>query len=419
MLQNRIHRLVLGCFVLLLSLHAPAWGATEQYPPVKQTPIFLKAADVLPPGIIQGGNYTIDDVVQNDGFINTYQVQSLYGKFAVESTELLLMRINELQAVAHMEQIKKTDVFKDAFIAAAKGPFKTVKGLVTEPVDTVKGVASGIGSWFGDVGRSLTSDDPYQENALKTAIGYATAKRKFAYEYGVDPYTDFEPFQDSVSEIAMAAVGGGMTVKVAFGAVKNTAGWVIRGSGSADSMKKLVRDKSPKELEEINEKKLKDMGVQDPLRQEFLANPSYNPQERTLLVGALAAAKNVKDRAIFIREASRSGSTDIARFMRLRAQMLEQFTTKVAPVARLVAVDNRISFAETSDGVLVGLIPLDYVDSTSGLWEKEGRLSAAIAGMKGVKGKALWFTGTVTPAAKSALAARGWTVKDKVQDLLQ
>ncbi len=49
-----------------------------------------------------------------------------------------------------------------------------------DPADTVTGVVSGIGRWFSDIGRSVVSDDPYQENVLKTALGYAAAKRQFA-----------------------------------------------------------------------------------------------------------------------------------------------------------------------------------------------------------------------------------------------
>ena len=128
-------------------------------------------------------------------------------------------------------------------------------------METGKGVATGIGHWFSDIGRSIVSDDPHQEGTLKTAIGYAAAKRRFAYEFGVDPYSNYEPVQEALNEIALAAVGGGMTPKVAFGLIEKPIGSALRATGTFDTMKKLVRDKSPAELEDINEEKLKAMGV--------------------------------------------------------------------------------------------------------------------------------------------------------------
>ena len=82
------------------------------------------------------------------------------------------------------------------------------KSLVTSPVETTKSTAKGVGRWQGNVGRSITSDDPHQDNALKTALGHDAVKRGYAIEMGVDPYTDFEPFQKRLGEVARAATAG-------------------------------------------------------------------------------------------------------------------------------------------------------------------------------------------------------------------
>lgn len=308
--------LILVVTLVSISLSIFVMAASESssqsvmFPKLTTPPIILNASEVLPKDLLAGSNYRIEQTVKNDGFINTYKLSTNYGPLTVESTALLLMRINELNALEHMEKLKGTKVFGEALKKGAMAPLGAVKGLLTEPGDTVKGVATGIGRWFSDIGRSITSDDPNQESVLKTAIGFAGSKRKFAYEYGIDPYTDFEPVQKRLGEIASAGVAGGLTMNMAFGAIKKPAGKALKAMGTTHKMKQLVRDQSPAELEKINRNKLKSMGIPDSLSNEFLNNPYYNPLEKTLLVGHLDSMRGIRGRDIFIAAASPNLSQD-------------------------------------------------------------------------------------------------------------
>jgi hypothetical protein len=379
----------------------------------KQTPpIRLQASQYIPQKMLQGPNYWVEEGVRNDGFINTYTLQTAYGLVVTESTELLKIRSVELLAVEKLEKMRRTDVFKDAFTAAAKGPLKTVKGLFTSPVDTVTGTVKGLGHWFSDVGRSVVSDDPHQENVMKTALGFGAAKRKFAYELGVDPYSKFEPLQENLGELAWSAVGGGLTIKAAFGAIKDTPGKVVRGLGSSASMKKMVRDMSPEELEDINTEKLEKMGVTKSLIKAFLDNKAFNPQEATLLVGALEEMATVKDKDKFIAEASLAKRESVARFTRQRAQMMAGYQKNIAPVERCIDLKGALTFLQRKDGVVIGVFPLDYVASTEALWRKERNLNSAIKTLYTGRNKEIWITGTFSPAARQELEARGWKVVD-------
>ena len=349
--------------------------------------------------------------LKNDGFINTYRLTTDYGPLRVEGTSLLLERTNELKALAHMKEVEQTDTFADAVKKGATAPLKTAKSLVTDPVDTVSGVASGVGSWFEDIGNAITSDDPQQENALSAAVGYAAAKRKFAYEYGINPYTRFEPVQEKLTQMARASVVGGLTPKVAFGLINKPVGTVLKLTGTADTMKKLVRDKSPAELSEINAEKLRAMGVEDSLANEFLKNPYFDPQEETLLVGELEAMKNIKDRKNFIKMAAVAPDYKIARFLRERAQMAAIYNEKIAPVERIVTVQG-VPLLQRKDGVIVVLAPLDYVAWTNKLWLKTSKGSGTLNKLPGFSGKEVWITGALDPVARKALEIEGWRVKD-------
>lgn len=378
--------------IILLVLTWITQAGAETFPEIQSIPITLQASNVLPKEMLANPDYRIKETVQNDGFVNIYEIDTAYGPVSVESTALLMIRINEINALQRMEELKKTQVFKDAFEEAAKGPFRTDKGLVTAPVKTVTGTVTGIGHWFSDVGRAVVSSDPHQEGVMKTAIGYAAAKRRFAYEFGVDPYSGFKPLEEALNDIAWSAAAGGLTIKVAFAAIKDTPGTVVQTTGTAAGMKKLVRDNSPAELDKINKKKLQAMGVPDILLEEFLKNPNYNPQEKTFLVGALDSMKGVPGRDVFIKQASLAKQESVARFMRLRAEMMANYRAHVSPVSRIVEV-NGTALLQKKDGTIIGMFPLDYVAWTSALMQKESATSASIKKLYGNIHKELWITG--------------------------
>jgi hypothetical protein len=392
-------------------------AGAESVPEIQAIPIELQVSSILPKDVLAGLDYRIKETVLNDGFVNIYELDTTYGLVRVESTALLMIRLNEIKALHRMEELKKTQVFKDALKEAAKGPLRTAKGLVTAPVKTVTGTVTGIGRWFSDVGRAVVSSDPYQEGAVKTAIGYAAAKRNFAYEFGVDSYSSFKPLEEALNDIAWTATGGGLTVKVAFAAIKDTPGTVVQATGTAAGMKKLVRDKSPAQLDKINKKKLNAMGVPDNLLEKFLKNTHYNPQEKTLLVGALDSMKGLPGRGVFIKQASLADEESVARFMRLRAEMMAGYRAYVSPVSRVVDI-NGAALLQKKDGTIIGMFPLDYVAWTSALMKKENASSASIKKLYGNIDKELWITGKFDPVARGALQARGWKVEDDVGDKL-
>jgi hypothetical protein len=408
---TRIKKYLFAIPILLILLSGILIAAQEVlYPDLQTPPIMLKVSDELSQYLISGPNYRVKQSVINDGLINTYNLTTDYGPLKVESKALLKERINELKALQHMEKLKGTKAFKKALIEGAKAPIRTAKGLVTEPVETVSGIATGIGRWFSDVKRSVVSDDPHQESVVKTALGYSSVKRKFAYEYSIDPYTSYEPVQNRLSEISQAAFAGGISTKVAFGAIKKSAGAVLRISGTADTMRKLVRDKSPAELEDINGNKLRVMGVSNSVIQYFLKNPHYSPQETTLLVGALDSMRNVTGRDVFISAAAIAQEDSVARFMRLRSEMMASYNASVTSASKIIDI-NGTPFLITKKGAIVGLFPLDYVAWTGALFKKEKAVSEFIENARGITGKELWVTGRIDPVARRALESRGWELK--------
>jgi hypothetical protein len=378
----------------------------------QNVPIVLKASEVIPKEWLAGTNYTIKEKITNDGVINTYELETRYGPVVVESTVLLLKRIQELAALNKMEQLQGTDIFTKAAQGAATGPITAAKGLVEDPAGTVSAVGSGIGSFFSRVGSAATSDDPYQSSAAKSALGQSASKREFAYQFGVDPYSPYPPLQKTLDSIAWTATGGSLTVKAALSAIPGGAGAAVSMTGTAESLRGLIRDKTPDELQKLNSKRLSDMGIPAPLVKVFMSNYAYDPQEKTLLVGELVNMKNVKDKSVFITAACSARQESMTVYMRVMAQLMNIYNEKTKSADRFVEGDG-LPLLRKKDGTVVGIFPIDHVSWTKRFAEKEKAVSEAIMKMPQVKGKELWIAGTVDQTARKALEGRGWKVQEK------
>lgn len=377
----------------------------------------VKTADILPPEALRGSNYSVAETARNDGLINTYKVSTDFGVISVESTALLLKRLQEMRAIERLGQLKKSDVYINALKSSAVAPIETAKGLVTAPIETTEGVVTGVGRWFRDVGSSITSTDPHKENIAENALGHSKAKRQFAFEFGVDPYSPFQPLQVALDDVAWAATGGSLTVTAALSAIPGAAGTLAMTTKTAGDMKSLVRDMSPAELTRLNAQKLSAMNVPDEISQYFLNNPAFGPEEQTILVGELATLGKVSDLQLFIRKAATAMNEPTAIFNRAQAQMFAAYHARVGPVARCIQVAGVI-FLEKDDGTVVGLFPLDHMAWTPGVSQKVQSVNSALKERKNVKAREFWITGTLDAAAQDAMTAAGWKVTPRAGDRL-
>lgn len=388
-------------------LSTVAFGADLETPP-----LVLKADAFLPANLLAGNGFKVRERVENDGLVNTYELETKqYGTLKIEGTPTLFARIAEINALTKIAKIEESDAYKSAAEKGAKSPLKGAEALVEDPIGAVKGAATGIGRWMSDVGRSIISDDPNQAGVAKTALGQAAAKRAYAYEFGVDPYSSFQPLQKSLDDIAWAAAGGGLTMKVAFALIPGAVGIVVSAAGTTDSMRALVRDKSPAELDKINRGKLTAMGVPAAPADRFLANMRYSPQDKTILVGALDSLKDVKDRALYVAAAARVDDPAKAVFMRVRAQMIAEHHQRSKFARQFTEVGGTL-FIRDGSGRLHGHFPIDYLANTQALVKKLDTVEGVLAQKKGARGGELWIGGTVPPGTRGLLTSKGWTVHD-------
>lgn len=397
-------------FLLLSSsvaLSSAALATTADQQQRDSETVSVPVVEFVPKELITASSYSLQPQATIYRSYATFQLKTDSSTTEITGTTNLLARIEELQAIETLKEMKKTDVYLKALKGSSGGPLKTVKGLATEPVNTVKGAAMGLGGLLSDIGYSLVSDDPSQENVAKTMVGFGTAKRQLAFQLGVNPYSDYQPLQDQLSEVAWTSVGGGLTISVAFSAVTGVPGRAVRITSTANTGRELVRDNSPRKLGNLNHESLVSMGVEENLAEVFLSNYNYDPESETRVVTALSSMKGVQGRADLVARASTVSSTYEASQMRDWVELLAAFHAKVAPAKQIIIVSTA-PFLVAENRSVIGVFPTDYVVDTPGF---EGRMVAVgdEINSRGYKAGVFYATGKIDPPMIELLLEKGWS----------
>ena len=106
-----------------------------------EVPAVLSASKLLPPELLSGPHHRVQEQVRNDGYLNIYTIDSKFGQFTAVSTAMLRKRVQEIDALAVMEQIKGTKEYSASIKEAGLDTLAGMKNLITSPVQTEIGRA--------------------------------------------------------------------------------------------------------------------------------------------------------------------------------------------------------------------------------------------------------------------------------------
>jgi len=372
----------------------------------------LQASKVLPAELRSGAHFRVDDKVANDGYVNTYHLTSKFGPFTAVSTAMLAKRIGEINALVVMEQVKGTTEFTNAVKKSGSGVVSSAKNLVTHPVESLSGAASGLGAAFRTASASLTGPkrSDAEESRVKDMIGFTRMKRDYAYHFGVDVYSDNKVLQDRLDEITWAGYAGSMTLSAALAAVPGGAGAAVSVVTTNRFLNDLFRTTAPADLRRINGEKLKAMDVHADIAEAYLNNGVFSPREQTLLVHALDEMPGVGNRAAFIRVAIATPNRNMAFFRERQAEMYAGYHKTVVALSSFVSLGD-LAAARTGTGAVVFCVPLDYL-----VWTEPMATFITAANKviddAGAKEKQLWVTGALSAEARKAMESRGWQVHE-------
>ena len=403
---------LVGMVVFRPSLTVAQQGRYEPLP-------VLSASKILPSELLSGPNHRVQERVTSDGIVNIYRIDSKFGSFTAVSTATLRVRVQEINAMAVMDQLKGTKEFGDAVKDAAMNTMVAAKNMVFQPVKTLGEAATGVGLLFRRAGDSMfgAKRSDAEDSRFKNLIGFSNYKREYAYDLGVDVYSRNEVLQDRLNDIAWTGFAGGLTVSAAMAAVPGGAGIAMTAIGTTRLTTAIFKTTPPQDLRRMNAEKLRMMGIDPHTIETFISDSVFTPREQTLLVSALDEMKGVADRERFVQMAALTHNPDVAFFRQRQAEMYAGYHRGVSPLARFLGV-GPVAGAQTVNGALVFNIPVDYVAWTEEIAKVVTTADGLANQLPGIRDKQLWVTGTLSPRARVEMRRLNWKVYERNEALI-
>jgi hypothetical protein len=379
----------------------------------------LKASEILKPEFLKGAHYLVRDPVPTSAGMNQFTIDSDFGVFEADGNEMLLQRLNEIDAIARLGEVSRTDEFKKSLLAAAKSPLNSAKNIARDPAQAISNVPKGIMKFLGRAKETVQNvgkgggGDIGNGDRMKDAIGYSDKKRKIALEMGIDPYTTNTVLQKQLDDLAWASWAGGFSFSVATLPISGAAGAALTVTNVNSTVDDLLREKTPSELEQINRATFRGMGASASATERILNGGAFTPTQATAFAVHLKALKGVANRGAFVKAAAEKSTTEAdALFCLYTAALMDQINQKT-PLAKIVMLgDFPISVAK--DGTIIVALQWDYAAWTSGaaaftdevqkFAEKSGRGPHVIVDL----------SGDVSPRLRAELEKRGITLQDRL-----
>jgi hypothetical protein len=407
--------------VVTFSLIAVCFLALERAAVAQQSfeaPPVLSAKYLLPPEMISGPLFRVDEQVPTDGLRGLFTLRSDLGTFTVPGRDLLKIRIAELPAIKHLNDTSKTDVFVKAAGDAAMKPVDAAVNIVTDPVGTAKALPGGVSRFFGRVETGAESiakgatdsgkstDQKAQETAQRvgdatiTALGFEQVRRQLAKGLGVDPYTTNPVLAEKLTDTAWVAFSGRLGVDVLTTAFVPASAAISLTSFTSD----LVYDTPKADLIVMNKQKMIAMGASEAQAEALLKNQWFSMTVLTSLVTELERLAPVRGRSQVIVLAATARNEEDARFLASSVHLLARLNVTGVSIKEMKAQGTVIGV--TPAGHLVVPAPVDYVS-----WTERIGSFAARSDLQSAR-RSIWLTGRISGAAHRGFTRLGWTVHE-------
>jgi hypothetical protein len=390
----------------MMRLLPPLVGQEGDEPPPRFT-----ASELLTPAIVQGNNHRVGEEVRTEGYFHEFTIASTFGSFEAVGRTELAVRIQEIGALAALEEVSKTDVF---LAAAGQSVVRIGQGaaaVVTDPAGTAKGLGAGVKRFGVNLGRrtqravTSTGDDTAKEgggaaaSAASSVLGVTAAMRRWAHKVGVDPYTTNTILRKALEDVAKVDTAGSIATKVVIP--------VPAPVGTISSIGDLVWGKDPEEVRKINERGLRALAVPDDVAGNLFRSRWFTLTHQTRLIAALGTV-NVRGASDYVRTAVGADSAREALFLVESAEMLQQWHAR-EPVTGILT-DSRALVASGAGGRVRALLPLDWLSWTGATHAALGEITERARRELGATRLELVVTGRVSDRARREFEKLGWIV---------
>lgn len=388
-------------------------------PAFEELPV-LKASEILRPDVLTGPHHKVREEVPTYSGANQFTIDSDFGVFEADGNEMLVRRINEINAIARLKEVSRTDEFKEALQRAAKSPVAAAKAIANDPVRTITNVPKGLMKFMGRIGENVKgisekheSKDP-EGTQLQQVIGFSDAKRKVAVSLGVDPYSTNTVLQHELDGIAWASFAGGAAFTVATLPVGGAAGTALTVTEVSGDFNNILKEKSPTDLRIMNRRALLDLGATENEVDRFLDNNAFSPSAQTAFVLNLKSLKGVANRRALVRLAGEKSSSETdAIFFVQTAALMSKLNKEEIPLSRIELL-GEFPICVAKDGTTVVVLQWDYAAWTLGAARASDEVEKFAAKPPRNKRVLVALSGQASPHLHQELEARAQQVKDRV-----
>jgi len=379
----------------------------------------LKASEILKPELLKGEHYVVRDPVPTSSGMNQFTIDSDFGVFEADGNQMLLQRLKEIDAIARLREVSRTDEFKNSLMAAAKSPLNSAKNIARDPAQAISNVPKGLMKFLGRAKEAVENvgkgggGDISDGNRMKDAIGYSDKKRKIALEMGIDPYTTNPVLQKQLDDLAWASWAGGFSFSVATLPISGPAGAALAVTNVNSTVEDLLHEKTPSELEQINRATFRGMGASASDIERILHGGAFTPTQATTFAVHLKALRGVANRGAFVKAAAEKSTTEAdALFCVYTAALMDQINQKT-PIARIVMLRD-FPICVAKDGTIIVALQWDYAAWTSGAasFTDDVQKLAAKSGQNAHVSVDL--SGEVSPSLREELEKRRMTLQDRL-----
>jgi hypothetical protein len=386
-----------------------------------EPPTTFQASKILPAALVKGPHHTVSESVPAEGYYQVFHITSPYGDMDAEGRTVLRVRLGEVDALARLDEVSRTEVFLKAAGGAVLNIGKGLVAAVKDPEATVKGIGGGIKRFGINLGRqgkravqSATGDkteDGSEEQSTAAKAGHAaggaalsllgvnSAARRWAEKLNVDPYTTNPVMHDALVSIGKVDAAGGIATKIVVP--------IPMIVSTPATVGKLVWGKDPEEVRKINEQRLAELGVSKDDAGRFFKNRDFTLTSQTRFIAALHSVK-AKGSIEYVSAAAETEDERDALFFVESAELLAGLH-KVRPITAIL--DDSGALIAKTGGTAVALLPFDTLRWTERLAQSAAELASRSRKELRAKSLEARVSGTVTAAARAGLTAAGWKVK--------
>ncbi len=378
----------------------------------------LSAPELLPPYLLSGPEYVVEDDVYNDGETNHYTIRSPLGDLSAAGRDELEARIQELRALSLLLDTKpRTGAmvgFNQGLKRVVMSPYKTVKRVAFNPLYAVEAVPGELVDYAGKIASvtDLVKEGP--RVFIRRSLGIDGARKSLARRLQVDSQTDHEALRAEIRRVGWGIWMGELVPNMGEQYIdleldlSTQIGSVGEGNlGRAVSA--LRREVFPRAARRM----LRRMDVSKEETQAFRYHPYYTGRMREHLAVALRTMKETENRPDFITWANTATSMYTANQMVRFSQVFAVHHAEKSPV-RAFHANGDILLIEMAEGRMVLPLTQDYLIWNGAAEEHITSAKALVAEGGTDMPLDVWSTGSVSPRFNTELAALGHAVHIEV-----